>query len=227
MDKYKIIGTSHVSHESKKIIKQAFFEYEPDMIGVELDKNRFLSLKKETNTRPSLKSVFSLGITGYLFAIIAGFIQRRIGRIMNVQPGQEFLLSANLAKNNGLPLYLIDRDIRITLKRLGKTVSFREKMRILKDLIWPFGRKKMKFDLAKIPNDELVKRLTSEMKKRYPGIYKALVDERNIFMAKQVYFLLQRNPGKKILVVIGAGHKEGFEYYLNRFLKDNSLEIIK
>ncbi len=220
MENYKIIGTSHVSKDSKKQIKETFFEFEPDSIAVELDLNRFQSLKNnKTSGKPSFKLIKEVGLTGFLFAIIAGFLQKRIGRILKVQPGSEFLLSANLAKNNNLRLYLIDRDIRITLKRINKNMGWKEKLKIVKEIIWPFNKKKIKFDVSKVPEDELVKKLTFEMKKEYPGIYKALVDERNQHMAKQVAGIMKKWPEEKILVVIGAGHKEGFEEYLKEYLK--------
>ena len=42
----------------------------------------------------------------------------------------------------------------------------------------------------------------------YVKIYKALIEERNIYMAAKLKMLMDENPDTKILAVIGAGHEE-------------------
>ena len=46
------------------------------------------------------------------------------------------------------------------------------------------------------------------MKTRYPGLYLALVDERNKVMANNLKQLIDKFPEKQILAIIGAGHEE-------------------
>jgi len=46
--------------------------------------------------------------------------------------------AVELAKKNNKKITLIDRDIDITLKRFSKKFSFKEKMRLLKDLLFGF-----------------------------------------------------------------------------------------
>ena len=54
------------------------------------------------------------------------------------------------------------------------------------------------------------------MKKTYPNVYRALVSDRNKYMVKNIVKILRKNPGKKILVIVGAGHQEGMEKLLLR-----------
>ena len=84
---------------------------------------------------------------------------------------------------------LIDQDIAITLKRLSKVFTFREKMRVLKDILKfmffrkktmkEMGLKKINFDLRKVPSQDLIEKLMDQLKIKYPSIYEVLIDERN------------------------------------------------
>ena len=44
-----IIGTAHVSNESVEEVKNAIYEIQPDVVGVELDFKRYQRLKNEMN----------------------------------------------------------------------------------------------------------------------------------------------------------------------------------
>ncbi|MFT4261669.1 MAG: TraB/GumN family protein [Candidatus Woesearchaeota archaeon] len=218
--RYTIVGTSHVSHESKELIKKTFSEFKPDIIAVELDRHRYKAMlsKEKPSLNPS--SIFKIGFLGYLFAIIGRFVQKRVGKITGMNPGEEMLLGTQLAKNNKLLLCLIDQDIQKTLKTMSKKVRFKERMRLLKDLIFP-NKKKIKIDINKIPKDQLIINLLTEMKTRYPGLYSALVDDRNKFMARQVFGILNKFPEKKLMVIVGAGHKEGMQKYIDELISNN------
>ena len=43
----KIIGTAHVSQESVEEVKDAIYEYQPDVVAIELDRGRYTKLKQE------------------------------------------------------------------------------------------------------------------------------------------------------------------------------------
>ena len=73
-----------------------------------------------------------------------------------------------------------------------------------------------KFDLHKVPEQEVIVKIISQMKRYYPSVYKTLIADRNIYMVKQLARLWQENPEKKILAVVGAGHKEDMEKLLQK-----------
>lgn len=220
---YRIVGTSHVSYESVERVKHAFNEFRPNIICVELDKNRFYALKNKDSSRLPISAIRKIGVTGFLFALIGRFVQKKIGNLVGMNPGEEMLVGARLAEKNNLKLALIDQDASITLRNLSKKVSFREKARIVKDiLLAPFSRReKVMIDLARIPPDEFIKKILLDMKSRYPGLYKALLDDRNKYMAKRIFLLLRDNPGEKILVIVGAGHVEGLDKDLSSIINSN------
>ena len=205
------IATSHIAKESVAEIKKAFLDYKPDIIAIELDKRRLHALL--TNQKPSYSpaQIPIIGIKGYLFAVIGGLLQRRLGRLVDMQPGADMLQAALLAKNNHLPLFLLDREISITLKRLSK-ITFKEKMRFLQDLFFGWATKqKVRINLHQVPKKDLIAQLLHQLKNRYPTLHKVLLEERNIFMAKRLAAAMMSNPDKKFLVVLGAGHLEGVQ----------------
>ncbi|MFH1771077.1 MAG: TraB family protein [archaeon] len=217
----KIIGTSHISEDSIKEVKAAVKDFKPEIIAVELDKKRYYSLNvKVENT--GLPKISRVGFSGFLFLIIGRFLQKKLGSIVGVDPGSEMKTAVDICKKQNLMLALIDRDIELTLRRFSKLFTFREKMRILKDLIIaPFSREKIHFDISKVPKKELIKKLMEELKRRYPNIYRVLIDERNTFMAKKLFLLSRQHPDKKILCVIGAGHEEGLLEELKKLYYSN------
>jgi pheromone shutdown-related protein TraB len=217
-----IIGTSHISMESKEKIKKEFSEFKPEIICIELDGNRFYAMMNPDKVKGS-PSIRQLGVTGFIFAVVGKALQKKLGNFTGMNPGEEMLLGAQLAKNNRLPLELIDQDAGITLKNMSKKVKLREKFRIVKDIVTaPFSKKqRLKIDINKIPDEQLILELMNQMKGRYPGFYNVLLEDRNKFMARKLYLLMKNNPDKKIMAIVGAGHVEGIKKHINSLNASN------
>ncbi|NJL44335.1 MAG: hypothetical protein HC945_03415, partial [Nitrosarchaeum sp.] len=111
------------------------------------------------------------------------------------------------AREKGVRLALIDRDVRLTLRRLGEGFSVRERLRLLGDMfkgLLGIGEK-VALDVRGVPSQKLIADLLGRLKVRYPGLYRVLVEERNVIMAQRVAALALRGEGT-VLVVVGAGH---------------------
>jgi pheromone shutdown-related protein TraB len=203
----KLIGTSHIAKGSIDLIAKTFSEYSPDIVCVELDRGRLHALLTDEKPDRSLRGIRTYGLQGYLFALIGGFIQGKLGNVVGVKPGSDMLAAVNLARREHKQLELIDQDIAVTLKRFSKSFTWREKFRIVADIVKAPFSKRMKIDLNNVPEHELVSKLILQVKDRYPSIYKVLIEERNYVMAKNIYNIMSKNPEKNILVIIGAGHE--------------------
>jgi pheromone shutdown-related protein TraB len=203
-----IIGTSHIARQSVSDINANFSDLNPDIVCVELDSRRLHALLTDAKPNYSLSGIKQYGLQGYLFAVIAGVLQRKLGNIVGIKPGSDMLAAVNLAKNNNKQLMLIDQDIEITLKRFSKQFTFKEKMRIIWDIIRSPFSPKMKINLNNVPKEELINKMIGELKTRYPSLYNVLIHERNVVMAKNMVKIIESNPDKKILTVIGAGHEK-------------------
>ena len=70
-----------------------------------------------------------------------------------------------------------------------------------------FSSKRISFDLNKVPEQKLIKKLTLEIKRDYPSLYKTLIEERDEVMSSGLLKLMQEN--EKVVAVVGAGHIPG------------------
>ena len=207
MGELKIIGTSHIAKQSLQDVQKAVEEGSPDIIALELDKERLQALFSKERHKPRLRDIRHIGVKGYLFLILGEYMERKMGDYVGVKPGSEMKLAAKLAKEKQLGIALIDRHIRITLKRLSKAITIKVILRFIWDIIAGFfTRKKLQFDLKTVPQEELILKILEETKQKYPGVYNVLVHERNVYMARRLIALMRKEPEKKILAVMGAGH---------------------
>jgi pheromone shutdown-related protein TraB len=214
----RLIGTSHIARQSLNEIRDEFSKEKPDIVAVELDARRLHALMSEQKNKIGLSDIGRIGFKGYMFAMIGGYIQRKLGSAVGVMPGSEMKLAVQLAKKNNSRVALVDRDIEITLQRFSKYLSWKERFRFVGDVFKSvFFRKKAmaelgikdpKIDLAKVPSKELIKKLMKHLSVRYPNIYRVLVKERNRIMANNIYKIMVSEPDSKILAVVGAGHEE-------------------
>jgi pheromone shutdown-related protein TraB len=221
MPKIHIIGTSHIAKESIDKIKESINKINPNFIAVELDKNRLYSLENNIQTKPSIKLIKIIGFQGYLFSLIGGYLQKKLGNIVGIKPGSDMLTAVKTAKEKNIKIALIDQPIEITMKRFSKLFSFKDKISLLKDIIKGIFSKKhrIKFDLTKVPEEKLIEKLIETMRINYPGLYQSLIHERNIYMAKRIENIAKNNTESIILVVIGAGHKKGIIEELHKIFK--------
>ncbi|MGV8141719.1 MAG: TraB/GumN family protein [Candidatus Woesearchaeota archaeon] len=204
----RLIGTSHIAKESVERIKEEFSSYSPDIVCIELDAKRLHSLLTDQKPDKSLRGIKHYGLQGYLFAIIGSYIQEKLGNVVGVKPGSDMLTAVKLAQSNNRQFFLVDQDIEITLRKFSKAFTWKEKFRLLGDILKAPFSKKMKIDLNKVPKEELIAKLMGDMQKRYPNLYRVIVEERNQVMAKNIYRIISKNEDKKILAVIGAGHEK-------------------
>jgi len=214
-----IVGTSHVAKESGRRIKVAAQAFQPTHVAVELDRARLQSLRERAanpgakNARPPIAMARQVGATGYLFLLVASWLQRKVGDILKVQPGLDMLAAVQIARERQVPLALVDQDVRVTLRRVSALFTAREKLRLVGDVIAsPFSKRHRalarRVRLDRVPSERVVRELLDEMRERYPGLYRALVEERNAHMCARVDALARANPGVRILLVVGAAHEE-------------------
>ncbi|MBN2423259.1 TraB/GumN family protein [Candidatus Woesearchaeota archaeon] len=205
-----IIGTSHIAKQSIEEVKNSIDAFKPDIIAIELDAKRAYALLNKNQKVNKKYLIKRIGLTGFLFAVLGEYAEKKLGEIVNIEPGEEMLTALKLSKKNNIKVALIDQDIEITLKRLAKKITWREKFNFIIDLISGilFKRNIKKFDLNKVPPEDIIKNLINFVKKRYPNIYLVLVKERNEYMANKLAGILKNEPDKKILAVIGAGHSK-------------------
>lgn len=207
-----VIGTSHISIESVKNVEKTIEKEKPGMIALELDRDRLYALLNKGKKR----SLRGIGFKGFLFALIGAYVEKKLGKIVNVKPGAEMLAAIKLAKKHKIKIALIDQHIVITLRRFSQTFTWKEKWHIVVDIFRGIFFKKQELkkiglkelDLTKVPDKKVIRKLILFVKKRYPNIHKVLIKERNEVMSINLAKLMKIYPEEKIVAVVGAGHED-------------------
>jgi len=222
----KIIGTGHVLQKSVHEVRIELLETKPDFVAVELDNTRY-EILKENNFELNfgqrhifVRNLFALsGLIQYLLSML----QQEFGKKLNVFPGAEMIEAILCAREINANVVLIDRNINITMNRL-LNLPLKEKIRMLtlSPKTMPVDFKIDKIDGLLEPKN--LNKITDIMKK-FPKFYKGLIEERDMYMAVNLYKLQLKFPHSNIIAVVGAGHKEGIEKFLNKFENETRTNI--
>lgn len=212
-----LVGTAHVSEKSVREVNTAIEREKPDIVAVELCRSRFEAIKGNVqNSDIPVKELLKEGkVYFYLVHMLLAHIQKKFADDMGVQPGAEMISAIEAAEASGAQILLIDRDIQITLQRFWGKMGFVEKLKMLAGLIAAVlglgGTKDI--DMDTITNQDMVSMLVEEFRETSPNAVKVLIDERDAYMANN---LVRAAIGgnKKIVAVVGAGHRAGIQRYL-------------
>ena len=98
-------------------------------MAIELDASRFTALKKQARD-PSVNDVLEVkNFNSLLVQWLLAYLQRKIGIDVGVEPGAEMKIAIEEAEQRGIPLALVDRDIRLTLCASGVRWVFLKRSR--------------------------------------------------------------------------------------------------
>lgn len=204
--KITIVATSHIAEQSVKKIEETVNKEKPDCIAVELDKQRYIGMKMG-GSRPPIRE---LGVTTFVIFYLMKKIQTWLGKKVGILPGSEMLRAVDISQEKGIQLCFIDRNIGQTFMRI-RSISLNEKLKLVfllvKGIILGLFNRGEKMDLTKVPDNEIINVAMEFLKKELPEFYKVLVEERDEVMSNNILKLTQNFDN--IVVVIGAGHKNG------------------
>jgi pheromone shutdown-related protein TraB len=213
---YVLLGTAHVSRASVDAVN-ALIEREPfDAIAIELCESRARGMRDpEAFAKMDLFQVIRTGKAGMVFASLAlSSFQQRIAEQYGIEPGAEMKAAMAATDARGLPLWLVDREIGITLNHAYRGVRFRDRMGIVGSLIASvFSREDIdEAEIEKLKQGDILEGAFGEFARESKPLYEALIGERDRFMAARLREESIEHPAaKRVLVVIGAGHLAGIE----------------
>ncbi|MFX1518524.1 MAG: TraB domain-containing protein [Promethearchaeota archaeon] len=214
-DRLFLVGTIHVSPESKRQVRELILKEKPEIIAVELDQGRYEALleqpKKTLSFGELLLSAHQGSFSTNLMVWLIAHLEQGLGEEFGVIPGEEMLVAIQTAKEIGSKYFLIDQPLPITLQRF-QSVGL-EKNRLIIELVRGIlgAERDIRHSFLELetnPND-ILQELMGTLHKKFPGISKILIQERDAYIAKRVSTLLEKFPDKKICVVLGLGHLDG------------------
>lgn len=217
MAEIRIVGTAHVSQQSVDEVRAAIGDSSPDVVAIELDPARFSALKRQA-ADPSVRDVLEVkNFNSLLVQWLLAYLQRRIGLDVGVEPGAEMKAAIEEAEKRNIPVALVDRDIRVTLLRFWNSLSFIEKVKMFWALVVSIAEidSGQEIDIESLKKQDVIDVVMEEFRKFSPNGARALIDERDAFIAHQLLLLKAQRPEGKILAVVGAGHRQGITGYLD------------
>jgi len=212
---YTLLGTAHVSRASVAAVRSLLESGDYDAIAVELCDTRFRSMRdREAWRNLDLLKIIREGKAGMVAANLAlSAYQRRLAEQFGIEPGAEMKLAADLAESQGKPLWLIDREIATTLKRAYRSVRLRDRLGIFSGLVASvFERGAVaEEEIEKLKQGDMLQSAFSEFAQQSEPLYRSLIAERDTFMAARLREETAKQPLRRVLVIIGAGHLAGIE----------------
>jgi len=198
-----VVGTAHVSEESRKEVRETIEEVQPDLVGVELDEDRYKSLKEDSGWKDlDLSEAIRQGKAPLLLVnLFLSIYQRHMGLQQDVKPGSEMLEAIEMAEETGKEYALLDRDINETLSRGFSQLTIKEKILLAGSI---FAGKE-EFDVEEVKDGDMLDLLVGKLEKQFPSLNKVFLEERNTYMAEK---LLEKDFNKAV-VVVGAAHVKG------------------
>lgn len=204
-----IVGTAHVSSRSVEEVREVIRRVRPDVVCVELDRNRYEALTDES--RWSKLDIFQVirqkKVPFLIVSLALAAYQARLGEKLGSKPGAEMLAAIEEAREVGAEVVLADRDIQITLKRTWGNLSFWQKLKLIWALTSSAGEDIDISDeqLEELKRGESLHDMLQEFAEHFAEVKEPLIDERDRYLMSKV----ESAEGERIVAVVGAAHVPG------------------
>lgn len=222
---YTLLGTAHVSQASVDAVRALAAQQRFDAIAVELCEPRYQSMRNpDALAKLDLFRVIKEGKVGFVAANLAlsGY-QRRLSEQLGVEPGAEMRAAIEEGERLHLPVWRVDRDISTTLKRTSAAVGFWQRLMMMSGLAASLlvSEKVDEDEIEKLKQGDLLESTFGEFAKNREPLYRALIAERDQYMAAALRQEAARSPQvKRVLVAIGAGHLAGLAQHLAEDMRE-------
>lgn len=221
------VPTAHVSKVSVEEVKNAIETLNPEAVLIELDNDRAESLKNP-NTYEDIDVVEMIKqkqFVKFSTQLLLANFQKRIAEEEETQVGGEMIQAIQSANDCNIPLFYIDRNVNITMKRLWNSMSSYKKTSLALSMVFS-SFEDDEVDVEALKDEDLLFHMISEMETEVPDLARVILHERNSYMAEKI----KRNPYDNLVIVIGAAHLEGIIEELdkeNDIKKLNTIPIKK
>lgn len=212
-----LIGTGHVFNLSRAIL-DLFEEKQPDIVCVELDKQRFNAMVLKKNDPEKYKKAEKN--VPVIYKMLARF-QDSMAEEYGVSAGEEMMTAINYAQSHQLPVAFIDMNAQKLFTRMLRSMSFSEKFKLFLTGFGGFfiGKKRVEKELKNFEND--FDSYIEQIGDKFPTIKRVLIDERNQHMLNQI--LKADEQYERVIAVLGDGHIPG----ISKLLEEKGIDFEK
>nr|WP_199045182.1 TraB/GumN family protein [Dyella sp. ASV24] len=213
---YVVLGTAHVSRTSVEAVEALLAHETFDAIAVELCDSRAQGMRDpDAFKQMDLFQVIRQGKAGMVAAsLVLSSFQKRLAEQYGIEPGAEMKAGMDGADQRSIPLWLVDREVGTTLRRAWHSVGFWQRFGLMGGLIASvFERQDIEeSEIEKLKQGDMLESAFSEFATNSAPLYRALIAERDAYMAARLREQASQagfGEGRRVLVVIGAGHLKG------------------
>ncbi|MHC1609934.1 MAG: TraB family protein [Candidatus Methanofastidiosia archaeon] len=203
-----LIGTGHVFKKSILEVKNIISREKPKIVCVELDRARYHALMSGEKAT-FLDMIRNKGLRFAIFGSLLSMIQGEVGEDFGVIPGTDMLVAIDSGMKVNARIFFIDRPVDITLSRLVHFMTLKEKIKTIGGALLSLTPLKREIHVSQF-DENFINDIIDEFKKFSPNAFQVLIEERNIFMVRQIVSLLNNiTEPNTVVVVVGAGHIKG------------------
>lgn len=225
-----ILGTAHVSRASCEQVTRLLDSGCYDAVAVELCDRRCQAIcDPGSSSRIDLwQAVREKRLGAIAGMVVLGAYQQRLADSLGVELGGEMKKAVTLAREKGLPLVLLDRDIGITLKRLYRSVSWWRRVALINSMIYGvFTRQKISAShVEQMKESDTLVGMLEELHAANPRLYEVMINERDRYMSAKLLTHGRPQVPARMLAVVGAGHLSGMVRELQSSLADESRDPV-
>ncbi|MGF1526299.1 MAG: TraB/GumN family protein [Candidatus Competibacterales bacterium] len=212
-----LLGTAHVSPASARAVRTLIIDgAEPfDAVAVELCHSRHRALTEPDRwANTDLFQILRQGKAPMVMASLAlGAYQARLAEQFGIEPGAEMRAAVEGARHKGLPVWHIDRDIGITLRRVARRVPWWQRLSLMGGLLGSLLSRDQvtEEEVEQLKQGDILESTFHQFAESKASLYEPLVAERDRYMAARLYQSLMEGSQRRVLAVVGAGHLQGLE----------------
>lgn len=215
-----LLGTAHVSRASAQTVTRLLDSGEYDAVAIELCPSRYNTIvEPDLLARMDLFQVLRQGKAAMVMASLAlGAYQQRLAEQFGIEPGAEMRAAIEAARRARVPVWLIDREVGVTLKRVYRSVPWWRRMALIAGLGGSLiSREEVsEEEIERLKEGDMLETTFSQFADQAHDLYVPLIEERDRYMAERLAQELDRNDKRRVLAVVGAGHLKGVGEALSR-----------
>lgn len=219
LERIHFLPVIHVDKASVDEAREIVHRVQPDVVAVELDKQRYNQLMEENEGLLDKETPNQMNVAeGFLNQI--ALLEKSLGQITGSGAGEEMKAAIEEGRKIGAKIALVDRPLGAIMNSLAEVpldeiYRFASMVPDLEELESEEGE----FDiLAFLKEEGTIPEMMEQFRSEFPSLAEVLIDERDEYVAEALEFILKDVEGE-IVAVLGAGHIDGVKEKLIELLE--------